>query len=101
MAKLYITEFTRISTHVVGGAPVPIAPLPAVAEQVVDFSAGEAKSATFNAATNYVRVHADAGCSILMGDNPTATADKLRLGPGQTEYFEISLGQKISAIGNP
>lgn len=100
MAKLYVTEFARMASHVIGGGQAQIAPLPPIAEQVVDFSGGEADSNAFNSATNFIRVIADAICSISVGDTPTATTSKLRLAADQPEYFEVGTGQKISAVSN-
>jgi hypothetical protein len=99
--KLYVTEFARMASHVIGDGQAQIATLPAIAEQSVDFTAGAAASETFNTATNYIRIHADAPCSVLVGDAPTATTGKLRLAKDQTEYFEVGTGQKISAVSNP
>jgi hypothetical protein len=99
MATLYITEF-RGGTKDRNGFSLPVARLPAVAEQTVAIGGTSAQSSAFNADTELIRVHTDAICSILVGSNPTATATKMRLAAGQTEYFLVVRGSKIAVITN-
>ena len=47
-----------------------------------------------------VRVHADAICSIKFGSAPVATTANMRLAANQTEYFQVSPGDKVSVITN-
>lgn len=100
MSKLYITEYADMAQTVRGGAQV--AAQPSVANQVIDYSAGVASSAAFNALTTYVRIHTDAICSIAFGTAPTATTASKRLAADNTEYFGVPIGQsfKVSAIAN-
>jgi hypothetical protein len=101
MAVLYITEFSDLAQTIRGAADFPQEP--ALAEQTVAIGAGSVQSSAFNAATTYVRIAADAVCSITFGTNPTATATKRRIAanvPG--ECFGVPVGQsyKVAVITN-
>lgn len=113
MAFLYITEYSgtaavngnipnvpgMISTRTpqepelasqklgIGGSPVPSAPF--------QNSPGKTGSQTY-----LIRVHTDSICSILIGTNPTASANNRRLAANQTEFFGVSPGQILSVITN-
>jgi len=52
----------------------------------VAIGAGSVQSSAFNAKTRFVRLHADAICSIEFGTNPTAAATTARMAAGQTEF---------------
>ena len=98
MAILYISEFNYIG----GGARFPVqgAFQPPVAEQTVIISTSSHQSNAFNTLTNFVRLHADAICSIEFGANPTATTSTARMAANQTEYFAVVPGQKVAVIPN-
>lgn len=102
MAKLFITEFATQGVdaldHMIGAMPQ----LPVVAEQVVNIGASSAASAALNALTAFVRIHTDAICSVAFGAAPTATAAKMRLAAGSTEYFAVPRGEsyKVAVITN-
>jgi hypothetical protein len=98
MATLYIAEFANIARD--QGQGVQATPLPPLAEQTVAIGAGSAQSTAFNAATVFIRAHADSICSIAVGANPTATAGNARLAANQTEYFAVRAGDKIAVIQN-
>ena len=98
MAKLYITEYTRAANHGDIGGLVPMAQIPALTTQVLDITGTSAKSAGFDQACRFVRVHTDVTCHIATGDDPTATTNSMRLAADQTEYFGIRPGQKIAVI---
>jgi hypothetical protein len=94
MAKVYIAEFSGLAGH---GAQVGSG---LITQQVVAIGA-ETDSAAFNAATAFIRVHADAICSITIGASPTATTNMMRLAADQTEYFGVVGGvDKLSVITN-
>lgn len=108
MAKAYITEYRGLRFDA-NGYSMAVPEEPPVATQVVDFTAGETKSALFNELTTVIRVHVDAICSRKVGkstDTPTATTSDARMTAGQTEYLGVKggsvsgLGQKISFISN-
>jgi len=97
-ANAYVTEFSSLgSTY--GGVPPQIGALPPVTHQKVDFSAGAASAAAFNAQTFFVRVHCDAACSIRVGG--TATTSYLRIPTDGVEYFGVHPGDVLSVIANP
>lgn len=103
MATLYVTEFARQGRDLAGylnqnGAPEQ----PPVAEQTVAIGASSAASNAFNASTAIVRLHTDAICSVEFGASPTASATKMRMAAGQTEYFAVTPGSgfKVAVITN-
>lgn len=101
MTKLYVTEYIGLMPQPPGAqGQVPMEP--PLAEQVVDYTAGHAESAAFNAATRLVRLHTDAICSVLIGTAPTAATTKGRMAAGQTEFRGVPVGgsYKVSAISN-
>jgi hypothetical protein len=71
---------------------------PVIAFQQVAIGAGTVQSAAFNDATRFIRVQAEGIACIDIGQNPTATAAKLRLTAGQTEYYGVSPGWKLACI---
>jgi len=99
MATLYIAEFASVggtsNFGVAGGFTPPIT------EQTVAIGGGSTPSAAFNANTAFVRLHADAICSLAWGTSPTATTSKMRMAAGQTEYFAVpQTGYKVAVISN-
>jgi len=106
MATLYITEFQALGqaglpTSGFGpNGPTQAAQQPPVVDQTPLAIGAATQSAAFNAATTLVRLHADSVCSILFGANPTATTANARMAAGQTEYFGVLPGMKVSVIAN-
>lgn len=99
MAVLRIDEFKTLA--VIPGGQFAAGNLDGVVSQQVTIGA-EAKSAAFNAATRLVRVQAEGLCCIRLAKQPAfsevaATTD-VRLTAGQTEYFGINPGDKLSVI---
>lgn len=101
MATLYITEFSNQGTDS-QGRPVGACVLPPIAQQAIAITAGSVQSATLNAQTTMVRLHADTGASVELALNPTATTAKMRLPVDCVEYFGVPLnsGLKIATIAN-
>lgn len=96
MASLYVTEFSnRLSAS---GVPT----MPPIAQQKVTFTGTAGVSAAFNVATRTIRVQADGICSVRVfsGATSNATVSDMRLTAGQTEWFAVAPGAKISAITN-
>lgn len=98
MSKLYITEHRRL-TRSADGHIMQI-PGDYGVDQIIDFSGGAAASTAFAATTQFIRVNTDAVCSIAFGSAPTATTSNRRLSAGQTEFFPVFGGDKLSAISN-
>lgn len=101
MAVLYVTEFENQGIDA-NSRVMPIPSEPPVANQTVAIGATSTASAAFNAATAFVRIHADAICSIAFGTSPTATTTTRRMAANTTEYFKVPLGKayKIAVIAN-
>lgn len=99
MAVLYITEYAQLAQD---GGGQPIAVEPNTAEQHVAIGASSAQSATLQNNTRYVRLQADAVCSIAFGTNPTAVATAHRLPANSVEIVAIPInsGWKIANITN-
>lgn len=96
MASVYITEIADMAN--IGGHTGQVPLLPEVTGQVVTIGS-VASSAAFQASTRFVRVYADSACHIAIGENPTAsTGGPIKLGTGQTEYFGVGRGNKLSVI---
>jgi hypothetical protein len=81
---------------------VPVAVQPALRDQIVPIG-GPAQAVPFLPETQMVRLHCDLGCSILFGDNPTATTSNARMAANQTEYwsFQVHPGLTLSVVANP
>jgi len=98
MAKLDVSEYTRPMGGI--NAPLLVGTEPAVAYQQVSFTGTSGESAAFGATTRVIRVSADSICRIKIstaGTAVTATTG-MRLSLGVAEYFNVSPGDKISAI---
>lgn len=98
MAKLYITEFEQMPA-VVGGR-VAVGRAPGVEQTPVAIGGASVQSAAFGTRARFVRIHTDAICSIAFGANPTATTNSLRMAANQTEYFGVTVGDKVAVISN-
>ena len=103
MATLFLTEFVRQGRDgagylLQGGAGEN----PAVANQVLAIGAGSVQSATLNAGTTLVRIHADSTCSVEISTNPTATATTRRIAANMTQYEAVpaNSGFRVAVIAN-
>lgn len=95
MAKVFICEYAETAV----GTLAPLEPV--LANQVVAIGATSVQSAAFNAKTKFVRIAADAVCSVAFGNNPTADANSKRIAanvPG--EIFGVRPGDKLAVITN-
>ena len=101
MAKLYITEFSKMGSEWAGSHKMPAAIVPPIVDQdPLAIGVASAQSNAFNGETRVVRLHCDAICSVAFGINPTATTDNARLAEGQTEYFSVVPGHCVAVIEN-
>lgn len=99
MATLYVTEFSGLG----GGRNDDVQAVagPPLAEQAIAIAGAHGESAAFNAQTSIVRIQPDAFCSVTVGGaTPVATTSSARMVPGQTEYYRVSPGDKVSVIAN-
>ena len=100
MATLYITEYSNSAISPGGQMQIPYEqPL---AEQTIAIGGSSVQSNAFNAATQFVRLHTDAICSIEFGQNPTASSTTARMAASQTEYHGVPRGVafKVAVITN-
>lgn len=98
MPKVVITEYAHMG-RAASGTQAQAAQEPSVRRQVLDLSAGEVKSQTFNDTTRLVRVYADRYVAFAVGINPTATTSDTPISANGIEYFGLeSHGLKISVI---
>jgi hypothetical protein len=63
-------------------------------------SGSSTQTAAFEANIEYVRVISDADVHVEFGVNPTATNAKIFLEAKSYEYFKVSPGEKLAAIGS-
>lgn len=99
MAKAYITEH-RLGLRTDSGNHIQIPGDYGTDQSPVDFTSGAAQSSAFASTTRYISISTDSVCSILFGDNPTATTNNRRLPANFFGYFPASGGQKVSFISN-
>ena len=102
MAILYISEYEEMFTER-GGHLVQAPKEPTLADQAVDFTSGETKSAAFSSATRYVIITADVDCHVLFGANPTATTSNKKVWKKLYAGFGCDgrSGMKLSVIAAP
>lgn len=98
MTKMYVSEFESPAGQAGFAFPVGSEFANTIDQTPVDYNAGEAKSAAFAATTKLVRIHVDSICCIKFGAAPTATTSHRRMVAGQTEYYFVRPGDKVSAI---
>lgn len=101
MARVYVTEYSRMGQEHAGANKIAAAEEPCVVDQTpISTSATAAHSEPFNGATRVVRVHTDDIISFAIGLDAVATTDNRRMGAGQTEYFSVTPRHRISVIDN-
>jgi len=95
MATVFISEYP-------GGLPMgsQAPPEPPLAEQTVPIGGTSAQSQAFGGGTKLIRLHVDAPCSILIGEDPTARTSNKRLAANQTEFFNVQPGHRLAVIQN-
>jgi hypothetical protein len=100
MATLYIAEIDEMGLDS-RGQPIMSAIAPSLNEQIVTISGSSAQSAVFNSQARFIELHPDAVCSVVIGDNPTATTANRRIGAGDTRYYTLRrTGLKVAVIAN-
>lgn len=99
-SKCYVKEYRASGTSATG--VIEVAAEPAIVDQTaVDFTAGHAESAAFNAQTRYVRIWCDAQASFKIDFSPIATNAMSPLAASAPEYFSVQPGMKLSVVANP
>jgi hypothetical protein len=100
--EYYLVQQSRGSNPVgdetlIGSIPISVAHEPGIDQTPVTFSTS-AQSAAFAADTSYIVVTSDVAFHYIIGANPTATTNALRI-PAETLLFVgVKPGQKIAAI---
>lgn len=103
MSTAWVEEFSGVpDVGIGGGAQAPIQP--SITTQVVTYTATAGVTASgFNAKTNLVGITSDGICSFLFaasGTTPTATASNSRLAAGNTNFYTVAPGGKVSFVTN-
>ena len=99
MATLYISEFRQLAS--IGTTVGQVFPQPPVTtDHVVAIGVSSAQSTAFSANTHVVLLCADAVCSFLFGDDPTALTTSMRLPANTHIAFAVQPGQKVAVIAN-
>lgn len=100
MSTLWIREYTNVGfagSPAGGFGALPIAMEPGTDQTPVTFSS-EAKSDAVAAGTRFVGMIADAAFHYLVGPNPTATTDMLKVPANTLIFIGVTAGDKISAV---
>jgi hypothetical protein len=105
MSKLWIREYSALQTvgaryagDVASGVEVaPISAEPGTDQSPVTFSSS-AQSAAFADGTLYIRMIADAAFHYVVGTNPTATTNHLKVPADTLLEIGVKTGHKIAAI---
>jgi hypothetical protein len=96
---VYLSEYA-VQCRDESGALVPVGNEPALAVQALTLGGESSQSQAFSAKTRFVRVLAEADCSVAFGANPTATTAKAKIPANVPEYFGVQPGQKMALIAN-
>ena len=81
----------------IGHNEAPVA-LPLTDGEDIDLATASAANATAApASTKFARLHAEGACRVAFGTAPTAGAEDFGMAAGQTEYIQVSPGDKIAA----
>ena len=102
MATCYINEYSGLGAVLNPGVVGPVvmqAPGGFITANNVTITTATQSNA-FNAKTFLIEVRPDATCSILIGDNPTATTSNMRLAADSVSFYCVSPNQKICVITN-
>jgi hypothetical protein len=96
MATLWIREYQN--RGVAGaGRDVQIVQEPGTDQTPLTFTAS-AQSAAFASTTTYIAIFSSADFHYVVGANPTATTNALKMAGGQLYHIGVTAGQKIAAI---
>jgi hypothetical protein len=101
MAFVYVTEYSQLGMY----ENVQIPQEPYIADYSIAIAVGTTVGPVFNIATRFVRIHADAVCSIRIAPavpSPTVAATNQRFAAGQTEFKGVpqNAGYCVANITN-
>ncbi len=99
MAFLYVTEYAEQARDP-NGMPISAGKEPALASNRAAIAVGSTDFGPLNAKTRFVRLHADAICSVRMGIGAqTAVATDARFAANQTEFRSVAKEDIANANG--
>lgn len=103
MATLYITEVAFLAADLFGNV-IAAPQMPPVMEQIVTISSISTASSAFQPSTRFLQVHTDSVCFLAFGtkpsSSPVATTSNQRLGSGETRFYGVNSGYKLSVISS-
>jgi hypothetical protein len=97
MSNLYIEEYESILVDPATGVLVPMVDRFVTAQSLPLGSTSSTSSQTLPQ-TRFIAITADADCRFAIGASPDATTSMRYLPAGQTRFFKIYSGEKLSAI---
>lgn len=100
MATLWIREYSSVASIRSNGRGVSGAPMvqePGIDQTPVSFT-GATQSSAFNISTTYIAIISDAAFHYVIGTNPTATTNALKVPANTPLYIGGSGNSKISVI---
>jgi hypothetical protein len=97
MSSLYIEEYESILIDPATGTLVPMVDRFVTAQSIPLDATSSVSGRTFPQ-TRFITITADADCRFAIGASPDATASMRYLSAGQTRFFRVYSGEKISAI---
>jgi len=96
MANGYITEYPELAQDTLG-RDMLVGKGNGINQTPVSFTT-TTQSAAFGADMHIIRLHVDAACHVLFSANPTATTNHAKMVAGQTEFFNITPGEKLALV---
>ena len=101
MSTLWVREYSQTAT---GGSPVsagagkmPVAQEPGTDQSPVTFTTS-AQSAAFATGTTFIGIIGSGAFHYVVGSNPTATTNALKVPANTLVFIGVTAGQKIAAI---
>jgi spore coat protein U-like protein len=97
-----VKEYAVLTATSSGGSAAQAAAEPSLVDQGdIDFTSGHAESAAFGASTKFIRVKCYAQAAFAVGLAPVAAIGMSWIATGETEYFGVQSGHKISFVTKP
>jgi hypothetical protein len=96
MATLWIREY-RDSGVAGAGRPIPVAAEPGTDQTPVTFTTST-QSAAFGATTRFITIIGSAAFHYVVGSNPTATTNALKVPADVPHDIAVTAGHKIAVI---
>ena len=94
---VYVTEYERLARSA-DGPIVAAGQEPAVANQMLNVSPVADLSTPFSAKTRFIMVHTTEPCHLAFGHLPEASTTAHRVGAGETRFYGVASGHRLSVI---